>query len=227
MKKLLALILCFMTILSFSSCSYNPPEGYSKSIHSYEEILKYAKGIDPNATVSENYTDTEQCGESCREYPAIINGIECHVSSVSVLLSNDGIFAGEFPMGYYRLDTDYDYLTLQQIVAEKQPEWTLTANSYSYDCFLIFIATGKTEELSDEELNLVFQHIDAIRSSYNSFNVRKRLCFGLPSPSESYNADGKLVVNDYTYFQDCTESQTEFVARYRENWSLLNSNMSN
>ena len=145
MRKLLSLILCFMTILSFSSCSYNPPEGYSKSKHGYEEILKYAKDIDPNATVSENYTDTELSNEYRREYPAIINGIECHVSSISTLLSNDGIFAGEFPQTYYRIDTDYDYLILQQIIAEKQPEWTLTADSYSYDFFLIYITTGKTE----------------------------------------------------------------------------------
>ena len=228
MKKLLALILCLIAVLSFSACSYNPPEGYSKSKHEYEEILKYAKEIDPDATVSENYTDTEQPYRSRREHPAVINGIECHVASVSVLVSNDGIFAGEFPQTYYRIDTDYDYLILQQVIEKNQPEWTMPKYSYpDSDFFMILINTEKNEELSDEELDLVLQDIDAVHSLYNSFNVRKALMFGLPSPIPHYE-NGELVVKDnYSYLNDFTqEGRAEFIARYRKNWSLLSSNLS-
>lgn len=228
MKKLLSLLLCLMTILSLSACTYNAPEGYSKSTHSYEEVLKFAKSIDQNAIVSESYTDIDlKNGDSYREYLAVINGIECHVSSVPTLVSNEGIFASEFPRQYYRIDTDYDYLILQQIISEKQPEWTLNTNSYSYDNFLIFITTGKTEELSDEELDIVFQHIDVINSAYSSFNIRKELCFCLPSPSESYDADGIFVMkNSYSYMRDFSKNgKAEFIARYHENWALLDSDL--
>ena len=228
MKKLLALILCLIAVLSFSACSYNPPEGYSKSKHEYEDILKYAKEIDPNATVSENYTDIEQPNRSRREYPAVINGTECHVASVSTLVSNDGIFAGEFPQTYYRIDTDYDYLILQQVIAENQFEWTIPTSSYGNgDSFLILINMDTTEELSDEELDLILHDIDLVHSSYNLFNVRKTLVFGLPSPIPHYE-NGELVVKDsYSYLQDFSEEgRAEFIARYRKNWSLLSSNLS-
>ena len=80
---------------------------------------------------------------------------------------------------------------------------------------------------TDEELDLVLQDIDAVRSLYNSFNVRKALVFGLPSPIPHYE-NGELVVKDnYSYLQDFTEEgRAEFIARYRKNWSLLSSNLS-
>ena len=96
MKKVLSLFVCVILILCLSACTYNPPDGYTEEHHTYEEILKFAKGIDPNATVSKEYTDTtiDAWNRKFREYPAIINGIECHVSSVGDMVWNEGFLAG-------------------------------------------------------------------------------------------------------------------------------------
>ena len=56
------IIFCLLTmiILSFfTSCAYNPPVGYTEKHHNRDEILAFAHSIDPNATVSESYTDTQ------------------------------------------------------------------------------------------------------------------------------------------------------------------------
>ena len=124
MKKVISLFLCVILILCLSACTYNPPDGYAEEHHTYEEILEFAKTIDPNATVSTEYVDTtiEDWKRNFREYPATINGIECHVASVGKMVWNEGFLAGEFARQYYIIDTDYDYLILQKILSEKQPE---------------------------------------------------------------------------------------------------------
>jgi len=82
--------------------------------------LAFAKSIDPNATVAEEYTDTlDEYEREYREWEAIINGVECHVSSVSDLVWNDGMAAGEFTKAYYRIDTDYDYTVMKNIVSDQ------------------------------------------------------------------------------------------------------------
>ena len=40
------------------------PEGYTREHHEYGDILEYAKAIDPDATVSEDYVDLEYNEES-------------------------------------------------------------------------------------------------------------------------------------------------------------------
>ena len=84
MKKIFSIILCLSFIICLSACSYNPPDGYTEEHHTYEEILAFAKTIDPNAIVSTEYVDTtiEDWNRKFREYPATINGIECHVSTL-------------------------------------------------------------------------------------------------------------------------------------------------
>ena len=104
MKKILAIFLILILLLYMTACIYHPPEGWTKKHHTYEEVLAFAKSIDPNATVAEEYTDTlDEYEWEYREWDAIINGIECHVSSVSDWVSNDGVGAGEFIKVYYRL----------------------------------------------------------------------------------------------------------------------------
>ena len=124
MKKALSVFFLLMFILCLNGCTYNPPEGYTQKHHTYEEILAFAKSIDPNATVSEEYTDTtiDDLNRNFREYPAVINGVECHVSSVGGMIWNSGFLAGEFARQYYAIDTDYDYFVLKQIVAEQNPD---------------------------------------------------------------------------------------------------------
>ncbi len=85
-------ILCIMLVFIvtlLTSCSYHPPEGFTEEHHTYEEIVAFAKELDENAEVFEEYQDTVEIAgtiEYCyREWPAVINGIECHVRRVSWL----------------------------------------------------------------------------------------------------------------------------------------------
>ena len=109
------------------SCTYDPPEGYTQEHHTYDEILAFAKSLDPDAVVSSDYTDTtiDAWNRNFREWDAEINGIECHVSSVGGMVWNSGFLAGEFAKQYYGIDTDYDYYLLQKIVSENQPDWRM------------------------------------------------------------------------------------------------------
>jgi len=126
MKKTLSVLLCIIFILCLSGCTYDPPDGWTKIHHTYAEVLSFARTIDPNATVSEEYNDTvDEYDWEFREWDAIINGVECHMASVSDWVWNSGFLAGEFVKTYYRIDTDYDYLLLQEIVSGKQPNWDM------------------------------------------------------------------------------------------------------
>jgi hypothetical protein len=98
-------------MLSLTACA--PPEGYSREHYTYEDAVAYAKAIDPNAVVYETYTETIYGGwyASYREYDAVINGMNFHVTSREV-------FYGEFMISYFRLDMDYDFYLLEKILAE-------------------------------------------------------------------------------------------------------------
>ena len=59
LKTVAFFLLAALILLSATSCTYNPPYGYTEKHHSYEEILEFARSIDPNVTVSETYTDIQ------------------------------------------------------------------------------------------------------------------------------------------------------------------------
>ena len=238
MKKTLSVILLLIFILCLSSCTYNPPEGYTEKHHTYEEILAFARSIDPNATVSEEYKDTtiDDWNRNFREYPAVINGLECHVSSVGDMVWNSGFLAGEFARQYYVIDTDYDYLVLKQIVAEQNPDWDISedtlGNRYSWnDILCVYMEPNCTEQLTDEELNAVFEQAKAIYSAYHEFPIRKELSFNLSAPGEAYNLveyEYELIVkrNSYVYLEHFEEEdKLAFIDKYHEAWALLDSDL--
>lgn len=237
MKKIILLFLCLTVILCLSACTYNPPEGYTKAHHTYEEISEFAKSIDPNATVSTEYTDTtmEDWNRNFREYCAVIHGTECHVSSVGANVWNDGFLAGEFARQYYVIDTDYDYLMLQQIVSKKQPDWNMSgsdlAAKYNQNNLLgIQIATNDTEPFTDDELNMIWQQALEIHSEYNKLSVRKSVFFSVPAPAKYYNhhGEGEFFVkrNAFVSFDSFSESdRIAFINKYHEAWALLDSDL--
>ena len=80
MKTVLAVLLLTLMTLCLTACIYNPPEGLTKNPHTYKEILTFAKSIDPNATVSEEYTDIlDEYNWPYREWEAVINGVNCYL----------------------------------------------------------------------------------------------------------------------------------------------------
>ena len=162
MKKILSVLLCITFVLCLSGCTYNPPDGWTKKHHTYEEVLKFAKAIDPNATVEEEYNDTvDEYDWEFREWDAVINGVECHVASVSDWVWNDGFGAGEFAKTYYRIDTDYDYIIMQSILADNYSSWKVSDSiraKYHHNTNTIFA-----------ELNLP-EYIKSIQAAFEEAN---------------------------------------------------------
>ena len=235
MKATVAVFLIMLLSLSASSCTYNPPDGYTKEHHTYEEILEFARSIDPNATVSETYTDTQidDWNRNFREWDAVINGIECHVSSVGDMVWNSGFLAGEFARQYYVIDTDYDYLVLQKIVSEKQPGWEMEytdiGSIYNWN-HLLSVKTPYKEnrELSADELEIAWEKAFEIYLEYSSHPVRKEAWFPVSIPILVSNADSEneyitytiLVMKDFS-----EEGKAEFFREYKEAWDLMDSNL--
>ena len=237
----LILFMLLISVLLLSGCTYNPPEGHTKKHHTYEEVLAYAKTLDPNATVSEEYTDTSlyECKWKVREWSAVINGTECHVSSVGDWVWNGGFAAGEFSLQYYYIDTDYDYYILQAIVAEKQPEWYMEPDSItngSYDNiasrynpnFVISVQTSYSDErpLTDEELEIVWQEALEIHEEYTKYSIRNKDHFQVPAPGRfySYATEEYIIKMSTASIRDFSqEGKDEFFKEYHERWALTES----
>ena len=58
-KRILASILMLGTVFSMSGCKYDLPENAQRWHYGYDDAVKYAKSIDPNATVAQEYTQGE------------------------------------------------------------------------------------------------------------------------------------------------------------------------
>ena len=231
MKKGFSIILCLSLIICLSACSYNPPEGYTEEHHTYEEILEFAKTIDPNATVSTEYVDTtiEDWKRNFREYPATINGIECHVSSVGDMVWNEGFLAGEFARQYYVIDTDYDYYLLEKITKEKQPTWHMRSDDlsekYNWNG-MVFVETDCSEKtkLSEEELETIWQQAYEIYKEYSKYPVRKEAHFGVATP-DVYYEDEHIKISS-NYIDDFSaDGKSDFFKQYNEDWSLSESGL--
>ncbi len=236
MKKILTIFLCLAVILSLSACTYNPPEGYTKKHHTYQEILEFAKTLDPDAVVSKEYTDTtiKDWNRNFREYPAVINGIDCHVSSVGDMVGNEGFAGGEFPKQFYVIDTDYDYLVLQQIINEKQPSWNMLGNDlsdiYNWNNLLgVKISTQNKKPLTNDELEQVWQQAFEIYTQYNTYSIRKEPFFSISAPAKYYNqSENKYFVKKDSLISIrgfSEQDKTDFIKKYTDAWALLESNL--
>lgn len=234
MKKILLIFGALELILCLTACTYNPPEGYTKEHHTYEEILAFAQSVDPNAKVSEKYIDTtiDDWNRSFREYPAVVNGVECHVSSVGDNVWNSGFFAGEFTKQYYVIDTDYDYLVLKQIVSEQKPDWSISEDTlgqrYNRNNVLsVYIEADSAIRLTDEELNAVWEQAKAIRSAYHELSIRKELYFWLPAPQKTVTTEGEEWVNRNSrmLIENLEEDPLVFIDEYHKAWESLESGL--
>ena len=227
------LLTVILAALMLSGCTYNPPEGYTKDHHTYEEVLAFAQSIDPNATVSEDYTDTtiDDWDRSFREWPAVIHGIECHVSSVGDMVWNEGFAGGEFARQYFYIDTDYDYLLLEQIVREKQPDWGMEyddlSSRYNWNHILV-VQTSYSDErqLTDEELETAWQEALEIHEEYTKYSIRNKDHFQVPAPGEFYSPateEWSIQMSTASIRDFSQEGKDEFFKEYHERWALTDS----
>ena len=170
-------MLLALTVLS--GCSYDIPEGYKKQLHSYEEALEYAKSLDPDATLSKECEETELQTIKFRIWPAVIGGRECSVCSMGANVYNTGWAAGEFPVRYYRLDTDYDYYIINEVLRshpnlvseEKAGEITLFARFEQNN-----MITNKilVESLTQESFDALWQEYLQVNKEIEKYPVHKR-----------------------------------------------------
>ncbi len=228
MKKRLAVFWLLLLTLCLTACTYNPPEGWTKRHHTYKEMVVFAKSMDPDATVSEEYTDTvDENDWQYREWEAVINGVNCHVASVSERVWNDGVRAGEFAEFYYRIDTDYDYALMQNQLADNYPEWKCGETvriKYQYNTLYFRLEMLEFRRLEDDELEQVWQTACEINEEYEKLAIEKKIEFALPSPLMYSTGTGETFLKiDYRgYIYDFTEEGKDvFLQEYKEDWELL------
>lgn len=232
MKKIYLIFVMLFMLMFITSCSYNPPVGATEKHHTYEEVLEYAKRIDPNATVNDEYEDTKLenvMADEYREWNAIINEIECHVASTPIALFNNGIAGGEFGKKYFVLNTDYNFYLLKSIIESKYLDFTIVEDDISdrYTDYICFAPLKNNEnQLTVDELNLL---LSSSRSIYEEYNLKstegKNISIGLYSPTVLSSADGsnKHIEIRIEYYTINSETTNEaIIDKYLKNWKKLN-----
>lgn len=232
MKKIYLIFVMLFMLMFITSCSYNPPVGATEKHHTYEEVLEYAKTIDPNATVNDEYKDTKLdnvMADEYREWNAIINGIECHVASTPIVLFNDGVAGGEFGKKYFVLNTDYNFYLLKSIIESKYLDFTIVEDDIAdrYTDYIGFAPLKNNEnQLTVDELNLL---LSSARSIYEEYNLKstegKNISIGLYSPTVLSSADGsnKHIEIRIEYYTINSETTNEaIIDKYLRNWEKLN-----
>ena len=232
MKKIYLIFVMLFMLMFITSCSYNPPVGATEKHHTYEEVLEYAKTIDPNATVNDEYEDTKLdnvMADEYREWNAIINGIECHVASTPIVLFNDGVAGGEFGKKYFVLNTDYNFYLLKSIIESKYLDFTIVEDDIAdrYTDYIGFAPLKNNEnQLTVDELNLL---LSSARSIYEEYNLKategKNISIGLYSPTVLCSADGsnkhiEIRIEYYTINSEITNEA--IIDKYLKNWEKLN-----
>lgn len=236
MKRTLYLsLLCLLLILFISGCYFDPPEGWTKRHHTYEDALAYAKSLDPNATVKKNHIDSlDEYDRKYREWDAVINGVDCHVASVSDWVWNSGLAAGEFAETYYRMDTDHDYTVFMKMLSEKYHNWEhetdISVRYRRYDRLFPAYILPEYRELTDSELEAIWQEAFEIKTEFAQLSINRTLTFRIPSPGKYWNHHGEqedfVKKDSATYFDDFTEeSKRAFIQDYRDAWDLLESDL--
>ena len=239
-KKIALFLWSAVLLLCGTSCTYNPPEGATRKHHSYAEILKYAQEIDENAVVDTQYTDTiysDHLRDKYREWDAVINGVSCHVSSVPMLVWNEGFAGGEFCRDYFFISTDYDYYLLKSVVDANYPDWTAALGEEVYQRYVsdpryedrqyIEFTDLKKEKLSYDELKEIWDVAEEIQTEYQESAIVKSLYILLYTPVVYSTATGEnkhIRINPYSY-EIGDGLNEEIYANYVEKWELLNSDL--
>ena len=232
MKKIYLIFVMLFMLMFITSCSYNPPVGATEKHHTYEEVLEYAKKIDPNAIVNDEYKDTKLdnvMADEFREWNAIINGIECHVASTPIIVMNEGVLGGEFGKKYFVVNTDYNFYLLKSIIESKYLDFTIVEDDIAdrYTDYIGFAPLKNNEnQLTVDELNLL---LSSARSIYEEYKLKategKNISIVLYSPTVLCSADGsnKHIEIRIKYYRINSETTNEaIIDKYLKNWKMLN-----
>lgn len=230
------LIIFLAIVCGLYACFYtDPPEGWTRNHHSYEEALEYAKSVDPYATVSREYTDSREYDLwDFREWDATIRGIHCHVASVSDYVYG-GLLRGEFPAFYYRIDTDYDVQLMYSMLSEQDTCWTVDQDLYtryhytsSEPSLRLELEQTDYRMLNDDELEKAWQEAFSINEKYEKLALDRKTIFCIQAPELGVGGNSELVVlkDSYVFLKDFSEKGKEdFFKEYKKNWALLESGL--
>ena len=214
--SLTVLFFLFILVVGVDSYlnSYKLPEGYTKSHHSYEDVIEFAKKIDPDATVSETYVVQGQSDhQSVREWPAKINGIECHVASTPEMFFDSR--GSAYTRTVFGLDTDYDQIVIG-LVLENFPELgELEEQGYSY--LMSTISADDTDSTKGREQthprlpvrttikldSIDEETFDAIWDSYVKANKE----YSSYKPTRGYNLTINLSNGAAAYIENTSDEQ--------------------
>ena len=183
--------------------SYQLPEGYTRSHHSYEDMLEFAEKIDPDATVSETYiVQSQNDHQAIHEWPATINGIECHVASTPEMFpSSRG--SASMQTGYC-MDTDYDQIVLG-IVLENYPELgEIYEQRYSYQAGMGINWHSRSPVRSTVNLDSIDE--DTFEMLWKSY-VNASQEFASYNPTRGYNLTIKLSSGVSAYIENTSDEQ--------------------
>ncbi|MBR6403363.1 MAG: hypothetical protein IKS48_08260 [Eubacterium sp.] len=196
-KLFLLLGLAFL----LTGCSNEPPEGYTKEHHTYEDMVEYAKSIDENASVVEEYEDVEEGSREYRIWPATINGISCGVASESKTVYSKGFAGGEFSKTYYRCDTDYDFFIIKYVLDHHSILGIIDDESVSrrFHTNDLVASVVFADEMTEDKLNALWADYKKMNSELAHFQLRK-----------AYWLEIDIVMKKY-YFKDTTEEEFQNV----------------
>lgn len=233
MKKIYLIFVMLFMLMFIASCSYSPSVGATEKHHTYEEVLEYAKTIDLNANVNDEYKDTKLenvVADEYREWNAIVNGIECHVASTPIIVMNQGVAGGEFGKKYFVVNTDYNFYLLKSIIESSYLDFTIIEDDIAdrYTDYIGFAPLKNNEnQLTVDELNLLLL---SARSIYEEYNLKstegKNISIGLYSPTVLSSTDGsnKHIEIRIEYYTINNETTNEVIIdKYLKNWEKFNS----
>lgn len=185
-KRICAVSLCVIP-LALSACRYEPKEGYTKKHHTYDELVEYAQSIDPDATVEDEPRDENYQYRDYVIYPAKIGGIECSVASISVPVYDSDW--GEFAKTYYRMDTDYDFYVIKEVLT-KYPDLGTLENDDLQARFNVgsFIrSTAEFSKMSEEKLDEIFDEYKMCKEDLSSYPLHKKHWLDIKVNGSSHN----------------------------------------
>ena len=186
LKRICAVSLC-VTALALSACRYDPPEGYTKKHHTYDELVEYAQSIDPDATVEDEPRDEYYKYRDYVIYPAKIGGIECSVASISAPVYDSDW--GEFAKTYYRMDTDYDFYVIKEIL-KKYPDLGTPENDdlqARFNVNGVIRSTAEYSKMSEAKLDEIFDEFKRCREELGSYPLHKKQWLDIKVNGSSHN----------------------------------------
>ena len=158
----------------------------SPRVHAYEDAVKYARSIGYASVVSEEYADETIDGHIYRTWPAVINAKKCKVASVpeecyatSVLPSLTGVFHKDF----YRLDDNYDYTVISEILKDYPELGEVTSSEFNDDVTSEVHLNSATED-----------ELDALIRSYNEVISKTKIVANKSYVAEIFVGDERFTL---------------------------------